>query len=269
MISLGVEMLSTAQMLDFVGSENVAPLWEPESTNTIQWSSRKLITTYRGSQYELQIIEGIPISPKSELRDNVESVKYEAEGITAGITKAIIASATCYIEDTALGAIADFANGLLDKGITFLSMLKAGAEEIEKSLDTFTVLDRVKGSATLSFTSHMKYVYVKPYGTTDAKYQGLYYFGNSVSCIMTTVSIVDIMVDGRLETYHTVEANMEEVIQSLYYDDYSQAVTNYYDYNYNKKDFKQDYTVRSMDICVFDHTHCYSLPWTTHPNVIY
>ncbi len=270
LVQLGVEMLSTEQVSGILGDESVVPLWEPESTDTVQWSSRKLITTYRGYHYEVQILEGVPISVDSPLRLDYTSVSYNAEGITAGITKAIIASAKCYIEDTAIGAIADFAKGALDKGITFLNMLEAGAEEIEKSLATNTVLERVKGTAVLSFTGHMKYVYVKPYETTDANYQGLYYFGNAVSCLVTTVSIVDVMVDGKLATYHSVNTSVEDVIQSLYYDDYSKAVANYCDYNYNNnKNFKQDYTVRSMHLSVYNNTNLYSLPWTIHPNIIF
>jgi hypothetical protein len=80
---------------------------------------------------------------------------------------------------------------------------------------------------------------------------------------------MDFMVDGKLETYHVVDANVVDTIQSLYYNDYSQAVANYYTYNYDKRDFKQDYTVRGMNICVLDHSHYYLLPWTTHPSMIY
>ena len=270
LVQLGVEMLSTSDAMDLLCDDGAVPLWEPISTSTIQWTSRKLITTYRGYHYEVQILEGVPLSGNSSLRKNYAQVSYLAEGITAGITKAIIASAYCYAENAAIGLAADFISQKINTGVTLLNMISAAGEEIMDSLSTSTVLDRVEGTATISFTGHMKYVYVKPYETSDEKYQGLYYIGNSVSCIITTVSIIDTLVDGQLVTYHHVNTSVEDTVQSKYYDDYSQAVANYYDYNYNhNSNFHQDYTVFQMSLNTFGTTDSYLLPRANHPGIIY
>ena len=150
-----------------------------------------------------------------------------------------------------------------------LNMLHTGTETIQDSISTSTILERVEGVAVISFSGHMKYIYVKPYQTSDASHQGMYYFGNTVSCVITTVSVVDVIINNRLVTYHSVETSAGDTIQSQYYDDYSKAVANYWDYNYNYNDnFKQDYTVYYLDLNIFDNLDVYSLPWARHPNII-
>ncbi|MGN0999033.1 MAG: hypothetical protein ACI4PO_05725 [Faecousia sp.] len=266
---LGVETLRTSEDLSLLCDDGAVPLWEPISTSTIRWTSRKLITTYRGYHYELQIIEGVPLSGDSELRKNYTKVNYRAEGITAGITKAIIASAFCYAESTGTSIAAEFVGNKLNQGITLLDMVFEAGEEIKESLSTSTVLDRVEGSAVISFTGHMKYIYVKPYQTTDAAYQGLFYIGNSVSSIITTVSVVDVMINNQLVTYHSVTTRAEDTVRSEYYDDYSQAVANYCDYHYNHNgNFHQDYTVFYMNLDILGSTNNYALPWARHPATI-
>lgn len=259
---LGVETLSAEDVANLYGVDGVAPLWEPESTPTIRWTSRKLITTYRGYHFEVQILEGVPISGNSPLRKNYTQVNYSARGITAGVTKAIVA--------TSSNAFSEFLMRKLSTGVTFLSMLSDGMAAIQESLSTSTVLDRVEGAAVISFSGHMKYIYVKPYETSDAEYQGLYYYGNSVSCIITTVSIVDTLIDNQLVTYHEVETSVQDTIQSQYYNDYSRAVANYWDYNYNyNTNFKQDYTSYYLNLNILGNNNLYALPWATHPSIIY
>lgn len=258
---LGVEFLETAEASDILSRDGVAPAWLPQSTSSVRWTSRNLVTTYAGYQYDIQVIEGVPISGSSPLRKNYADVSYEAEGITAGVTKVLLSSTA--------GVAADYIGGSFNRGLTLLEIICDSATAIEDSLSTSTVIDRVEGVALISFSSHMRYIYVKPYDTPEEEYQGLYYYGNSVSCIVTTASVVDVMVDGQLVTDHAVETEATETIQSKYYDDYSHAAAAYWDCNHNYNSaFRQDYIVYAINMTIFQSQNRFDLPWASHPVIV-
>lgn len=258
LVELGVEMLSSGDAQSLLCVEGVSPLWEPVSTDTIQWTSREFVSSYRGYLFDVQIIEGVPLSADSPLRENYVDVTYKAEGITAGIANAVIAAGS--------NLSIDFGNNILNMGVSFLNMLSDAHDALKESLSSSTVIDQVEGVAVLSFSGHMKYIYVKPYRSPDTE-RGLYYIGNSASCNISTLSIVDVMVDGELVTYHDICANVEDTVSSQYYDDYSKAIANYWDRNYNNMIFKQDYTVLYLRLNILGTTESYRLPWTTHPGM--
>lgn len=85
---LGVENISYGEVLDKLGYDAM-PLVDFESTATTKWTSRRVVVTYNGKQFELQILEGVPVSGSSPLRKNYSNVQYEAKGIIAGVTAVI------------------------------------------------------------------------------------------------------------------------------------------------------------------------------------
>lgn len=259
LIDLGVEILSQADAAMLLSDNECMPLWEPVSTSTTQWTSRTITTVYRGYQFDVQIVEGVPISPKSNLRHDVGKVEYEAEGIIAGITTAISGAISGVLFDLADEVASDYVPPIITNGLTLLELFVDGAEDVIESLSTSTVFDRVSGVAALSMTGHMKYIFVKSHGSTNDK--ELYYIGNSVSTIISTVSIIDKVEDGKLITYHKIKGNINDTIQSPYYNDYSKAVANYWEYKIDKNaDFLQDYTVNFLNIKVLGSNESFRLP---------
>lgn len=261
LMSLGVEFLDTEEASDLLSEDGVAPAWLPESTGSVRRTSRKIVVSYHGRPFDMQVLEGVPISDKSPLVKDKAMVSYKADGITAGVTKVILSVIG--------GATAEYIGGNLGIGLTMLDLIRDSSNTLQDSVSTSTVFNNVQGTALISLTAHMKYVYVKPYETPDAKYQGLYYFGNSVSCKITTVTAVHSLVDGEIVTDHDIAAEVTSTIQSTYYDDLSRAAEAYCDYNYNyNAAFQQDYTNYTMKLTIFNSTKWYDLPWVSHPNII-
>lgn len=258
---LGIEFLETAEASDILSRDGVAPAWLPQSTSSVRWTSRNLVTTYAGYQYDIQVIEGVPISENSPLiRDNA-FVEYEAEGITAGVTKVILA--------TIVEAGASYIGENLSRGLTLLDLIQKSSNTLQDSVSSSTVFDNVSTSAKVSFAAHMRYIYVKPYDTPEEEYQGLYYFGNSVTCTITTVTTTYHLVNGEIVIDHDIDAKVRSTIQSQYYDDYSHAAAAYWDYNYNYNSaFRQDYTVYAIDMTIHQTQTRFYLPWVTHPTII-
>lgn len=258
LIELGVEMLSASAVAPLAGDDNCMPLWEPVSSSTIQWTKRVLHIVFRGYVFDITVLEGVPISPESCLRIDYANVKYKAKGISAGIGEVIFS--------TTKDATIEFLSETLSPGISFLDWLANSEGILKDSLSESTVIDQVEGVALVSFSAHMKYVYVKPYQGSDN--MELYYFGNSVSCCISTASVIDQVVDGELVTYHSVVANVEDTVQSQYYDDYSRAAANYWDYHNNhNRDFKQDYLVYALSLNILGTTDSYRLPSSLLPQI--
>lgn len=253
--SLGVETISHAEAASKLGIDAL-PTINFTSTDSTRWTSRRLVTTFRGQHYELQILEAVPISASSPLRVDYQNVCYEAEGITAGVTKVLTTVAVSAL--TAGSVIGE----PLSTGITLLSLLGDSYETIMDSISTSTVIDRVTGSATISFTVHMKYILVKPYQAPDSGNQLRSYVGNSVSYLITTLSIIDVLENNQIVPYHDVSASVRDTAYCPYFDDYSIATLNYYDYYYNHlNDFKYFYAIRSIDFNIFGNTESYSVPY--------
>lgn len=258
---LGVEFLETAEASDILSRDGVAPAWLPQSTSSVRWTSRNLVTTYAGYQYDIQVIEGVPISDNSPLVKDNMAIQYRAEGITAGVTKVILA--------TIVEAGANYIGENLSRGLTLLDLIQKSSNTLQDSVSSSTVVDNVTGNVTISLTAHMRYIYVKPYDAPEEEYQGLYYFGNSVSSLISTTVITHPLVNGEITSEHNIKTDIRSTMQSQYYDDYSHAAAAYWDYNYNyNAAFKQDYTLYTMDLTAFNSSERIKLPWVTHPTII-
>lgn len=260
LMALGVEFLETEEVSDMLGEEGIAPAWLPQSTSSVRWTSRNAVTTYRGYQFDVQVLEGVPISATSPLIKDHGTVDHEADGITAGVTKVILSLIA--------GTAVDYFGENLGRGLTVLDLMRIASDTMQNSISTSTVLNNVNCVAMISFTAHMRYIYVKPHDAPEEEYQGLYYIGNSVSSKITTVTAIHPLVDGEIVTEHNIKAEVHSTMQSKYYDDFSHAAAAYWDYNYNNNaGFKQDYTNYTVNLTILNSTDLYYLPWASHPNI--
>lgn len=251
---LGVEEISHGELLSKMGYD-VLPLANIEPAHDISWTSRRTIAVYRGQQYELQILEGVPTSGDSILRVNHGSFAIEAAGIVAGSAKVVT-----LLGATAIGAIPVVGN-VLSPGITFLQLTSDSYSAIHDSLQSTTVIDNVSGTALVSQIVHMKLVFVKGAGSSDS-YQILGYMGNFDRYLVSILTAVDIWNGTDLITYHEVSLGAEDTAHSAHYYDYTIALQNYYEYrNEGNNQFWYDYKLTHIDIEVFDKEDRYAVPW--------
>lgn len=215
---LGVENISGAELLNKLGVDAL-PAVNVTFTSSTSWTSRRIIVSFRSTQYELQIIEGMPIDGEGEnspLECTSVGVTYEAAGAAAGAIEAV----------KVLGAVAlgeaPVVGDALTVMMTAYDLLKVGWDSIKTS----TVIDDITGSITVTMTTHMKYIFVKSYGSSD-DYQILCYIGNYVNYLYTSVIPYDIPNDGE-GSIHITYTSDKDVIHSAYYNDYSVATNNYY-----------------------------------------
>lgn len=248
--SLGVTEVSTFELENRMGID-VSPYYIVNPTSTTRWTSRRVVTTYRGKQYELQIIEGVPTSADSPLRYDSSRVYYEARGVKAGIAKVLQV-----LSVSALGAIPEIGSELA-AGVTVYDAIKG----MVSNLTTSTLIDKITGTGVVSLTTHMKFVYVKEYGQPDTGNQVLCYQGNSVTYLLSTISVVDTFENGNLKTLHDVSVSRDSSTVSERYNDYSVPVENFYSYKYNgNSNFTYDYTVKSIKIKMLNRTENYKVP---------
>lgn len=248
---LGVEEMTAVELASKIGFD-VMPCVSANSTSTTQWTSRRVVVTYYGKQYELQIVEGVPTSGSSPLRRNYLNVSYEAEGIIAGTTDAIKV-----IGISALGAVPVIGD-TLSLGITAYDAFNAAVS----GLSTSSTIDNVDGSATVSLTGHMKFVFVKTYGASDTGNQVLCYVGSEVSYLVTAVSVVDVMINNKLHTYHNISTSREDGSTSQYYTSYTVPAQNYYNYKTNgNSNFIYDYHITYVTLSLFGNSVRFAAPY--------
>lgn len=254
LVSLGVEMLSYEEVRANIGGDAL-PLFDVSSTSTTQWTSRRVVVTFYGQHFELQILEGVPLSAASPLREDYLYVEYEAAGFAAGVDNALKVLAV------AGGGSEPLVGSVLATGVSLLTLLADIGHELVDSLTSSTTIDNVQGSATVSFTTHMKYILVKPYETPDYGNQATCYVGTAVTYRITTVSILDVFINGALYTEHGVSANVTDTVTSQYYDDYEFPCRNYYNYRYHGIDFNENYWIYSIDLNIFWNRRTFRVPY--------
>lgn len=256
---LGVEKVSTVEIQNKLRDAELN-IDFPSIDSTVQWTSRRVVTTYRGQQFELQIYEGIPATTNSTLIDDDGACVYEAKGITAGIANAmkIIAADTMYGLVSNVSASDNFKTG-----ITVLDAFMSASEiydGFKNALSTSTVFEDVSGTALMSFSVHMQYIFVKPYETPDYGNQLLSYIGSMTSYTLSTFSSV--WIQGEVEPYtkHIPVTETGEAY-SPYYDDYSEAAKNHYNYRYNGiTDFHDSYYLKTLTYNIFGTNVTFTVP---------
>lgn len=254
---LGVETISYAEVQSKAGADVLPNVEFSSSDPNTQWTSRRTVVTYRGQQYELQTIEGIPLNGNSWLRRNDAEVAFAATDIVAGVTEAIE-----IVSLTALGMIPGLEE--LSMGVSLLSMIVDAPSAIMDSLSTTTVLEDVSGSATLSFSTHVKLIYVKGYGSSDS-YQKLGYFGNYLYFAMSAITVLDGPVgDHGSLPVHNVELFNSFTAYSAYFNDYTKSVENYVNYRSNNlANYNPDYIMQYLTLDLFGTRDVYLIPIST------
>lgn len=250
---LGVETISYAEVLSKSGADALPCVeFSPrESEENSQWTSRRQVVNYAGALYELQIIEGVPLNKNSKLRKTYTSISYEANGIIAGVTEVIKV-----IAPSGLANVSEFS-----AGVTILDMLASIGEAVYDSIQTSTVIDNVTGTAELTFSSHLKYIYVKGYGSSDS-YQKLGYLGNYFYCAIALPTVLDgpIGEHGSLPEYDLDLSNSFEAY-AAYFNDYTMAVKNYRHYQNNDLDsFQANYLIDFVELDILGTENLYYIP---------
>lgn len=207
------------------------PAIDIPSTDEIRWTSRRLVVTYHGQHYELQIYEAIPNSTDSPLLETYAACVYQAKGVKAGI-----ANAAKIVGVDALGGVVDkfSTSEELNVGVSIFNAFSSASEIVEgfrDSLSTSTVFDEVSGTAVVSFVVHMRYIFVKRYQAADYGNQALCYIGSSASYQVTSTSVVWEMGDTEPVDTHVVN-HFSGTTYSPYYDDYYEPAAHYHEFKY-------------------------------------
>ena len=219
-----------------------------------RWTSRREIVRYAGYEYELQIIEGIPLNNNSFLKEHKAEVSFSASRIVAGVTEVF-----GIISLAALGEVPVIDE--LAEGISFLSMLTDVGRTIYESIQPSTILEDVSGVALISLSSHVKIIYVKGSGSSDA-YQKPGYFGNHLTVTFSTLEISNgPMGEHGSETIHEPVLGTSFTACSAYFSDLTIPVKNCRNYRENNMDeYIPDYTMQSITLNIFNTRDFHFIP---------
>ena len=254
---LGVEEVSNAEIMGKLGM--VAPAIEIPSTDYVRWTSRRLVVTYHGQHYELQIYEAIASATDSPLLDETTHIVKHKQNVQVAV-------------DAALGVVAAHAwQGVVDKicdveeliyGISYIELAQLSnniATAVEQAMSTSESIDNVKGLGYATIATHMRYIFVKPYQTPDEGNQVLSYIGNTVSYTITTITHIWSFTETEASAEHFT-AEISGTTYSPYFDDFSEAAKNHYNYRYGGiTDFNDRYYLTSMTFDFFGEVFTHNI----------
>lgn len=253
---LGVEEVSSAEVMTKLGT--YSPDYDVSSTEYVRWTSRRLVVTFNGQHYELQILEAIACHENSPLLDSLAMVSYEADGVEVGIQNAAkVVAAKAW--GMALDGFGDYlistGNPYLTLGVCLydaISFSKDVSDAFKEAMSTSTVLDKVEGTASVMMSTRMRYIFVKPYQTQDYGNQLLSYIGNAVTYGITIITNCWEFTDNDV-VLHRYTTDLDGTSYSPYYDDFSVPARIHYNYKYNGiKDFNDRFFIREMTFRLFD-----------------
>lgn len=250
---LGVEEISHGELLSKMGYDALpAANVDTSEVNTL-WTSRRNVVIFRGQQYEIQIIEGVPKNGESSLRMNYGELGYENPRITAGVTEIIQ-----HLGIAALGGVPvlEFTGA-----VTIMDVVSEITGSAVDNLQPTTVFRFVDKTGLASFSSHMKVIFVKGYGSSDS-YQVLGYVGNFVTYNVGTLFVTDSEMTEHGSTGE-IEADLdfERTAYSEHFYDYSIAVQNYYNYRNNvNAEYICEYTINYIAISIVGEEKNFAVP---------
>ena len=235
---LGVETLTNAEVMSKM--DNTAlPMVELPTSPSTNWTSRRVMVTYAGQHYDLQIIEAVPTSTSSWLWKTNAVVSHTAEGFMAGALSVFDARLR-----SAVGSV-PIVGGVVTAYDAFAEI----AEMHNIAYSETTIVESATGVAIIDMKTHMKFIYVKGYGSGD-NMQLLSYVGNSVYYLITSTTSQPFMINGELQPKH-VTVPYEATEESDYYTDYSVPVKTYYQLrNYVAPAVTVDYSFETLDVYV-------------------
>lgn len=250
---LGVEYITQSEFLNTLGYDVLPAAEVGEGDGNTQWTSRRLVSTYRGQHYELQIIEGVPKNGDSILRRSDVSIPITEQQITAGTTEII----------KTLGIIAMGVTPIpeLVEAATFLDTIITIGDTVATTISPSTIITAVDSVSFLSFSTHMKIILVKPYQAAD-KSQKWMYTGNYVTYQVSDIWEIDSPMGEHGSVGQHAHMTYTNTVSSVYFDDYSIALQNYYNYKANV-DFTNDYGIRFIDLFVFGNEQRHEVPYST------
>lgn len=250
---LGVENITYEELLLKAGDVAYPMVDVPTSPST-NWMSRRVMVTYAGQHYELQIIEAVPTSTSSPLWIDKGIVSHTAAGFIAGTMNVFDAELR-----SAAGSIP-----IVGDVITVYNAFAEIAETYDNAFSETTIVESATGVALITLKTHMKYIFVKGYGSAD-NMQLLSYVGNSVYYMITSVTSKPFLIDGELQSKH-VSTPYEATEESDFYTDYSVPVKTYYQLrNYVAPAVVVDYSFKTLDIEILDKMEQMVVPYETIP----
>lgn len=235
---LGVETLTNEEIMSKMGN-TALPMVEFLTSTLTNWTSRRVMVTYAGQHYDLQIIEGVPTSTSSSLWKTSAVVSHTAEGFMAGALNVFDAKL-----QSAVGSVP-----IVGDVVTVYSAFAEIAEMYNNAYSETTIVESATGVAIIDMKTHMKFIFVKGYGSGD-NMQLLSYVGNSVYYFITATTSQPFLLNGELYSEHVIE-QYETTEESNYYTDYSVPVKTYYQLrNYVAPVVTVDYSFKTLDICI-------------------
>ena len=235
---LGVEEITYQDLITKFG-RNISPNVSVTSTSTTNWTSTRVLTSYYGKMYELQIITGTPKDPvnSSLVADYSISLK-ETYGGAAGaiaVLKVVASSISGHIP-------------VLGDGLTANHTLYDVLTSYFDGISPTTVVSGSTASYGISMLAHERYVFVKEQGKSDST-QICAFIGNHVEwTVGVTLPIrLDKDGDGDLDTA-TIQFSYDDTMTGPGYSSYYEIATrNFYNHSNGVQNFIVDYRLITVN----------------------
>ena len=246
--SLGVDEMAFSEVAQKVYGNTLSPQANmPSTTSDTKWTSFRTIYVYRGVQYEIQDVKGVP-----NLDDRVEGEIFPASDYTLmGTANVSVSDVPSYrvdskealriilgkIGETVIEGAIDEIAGEIPELVTIgktiydtLAMTEDLSKLEEYNVTPISVLNNVGYTCEFHMDAVETYLFVKTPGNPDEGYQIFAYGGNQIECTLNYEFEFRKMVDGEAEPDDITSTVDYTVSSPDYYFRYEKAVKNYLEY---------------------------------------
>ena len=237
--NLGVDFLSTSEVTQLLTKQNAdksmnieQPLVALPTVKNVTWTSTRQVTVYRGKEYELQIIRGVPNGDSSPLVR--KEIKYTCN------KKNFVAGATNVIKVVGISVLGSLPE--IGGSITVINTFYDAFKEYDKAIKTTTTINDATVAYSTAVSAHSMYVFVKTKGAKDAGNQIVGYQGN-IAYFSTGMTASYFITKNGIAEPTTVQKTVKGYSTAPYYNNVyvELAAKNYYNYKNGSKSIKFNY----------------------------
>ncbi len=257
LLALGLEIIPGEEVAEKLGV-SANPLMDYTSNSDIRWYSERLIVSWYGQRYEIQVITGTPASLSSSLCTKSSGYRNDSSGKAVSLFNALQVLSNNIVTASA-SELAPQVGATLSVATTLYDILKA----YNSSLSPYSASPNGEYSFSISMSTTLRYAFIKYEGQIDSGNQILGYVGNSVEFAVGINIPYFEEVNGSVIPI-VIQKNYSDTVESGLFDTHRckwVAAQNFWDYKQGVSNFVVYHDIIRVPIVLIDETYYMNPPF--------
>ena len=216
---------------------NIAqPLVALPTVSKIKYTSTRQVYVYQGTEYELQIIRGVPSASETQLSTG--------KVITSSYNNSFKAGTKNVLKVVGISVLSEMP--VIGNGIGAINTFYSAFNGYMSGISETTTISNVTCSYNVSLVSNSMYVFVKYKGAKDTT-QIMGYEGNKLYYNTLIATVTPVVINGTVKPNTDGKKFVGTVTAPHYSSDYAYvAAKNYYNYKKGNTSIKENYMQKAF-----------------------